>query len=234
MKKSVVIAAAAFALAGAQAHAAVVSDCCDWSSGWTFSSYGFGVGTATATVEGSGGNPGARLNITTHTPGAPDTAFGTAVLDSVSTPAPTSGAAFTLTLDVLSGAGAFGQGQGIQLLVEQGGSVYAMGVGITGFPLSSFTTLNFNGNFNAGSFAKISGGGPATPSFDGSTTTSYGFAAGNNQSGDLTQYYDNFQLTFNSGAPPASIVPVPAVSPWTLPFLGLLIAAVVFLRRRPS
>ena len=220
-----VIASACLAVIAGSAQAVVITDCCDWATGWTFSSYGVGTGTASAVVEATGGNPGARLNITTHTATVADAAFGTAVLTTSGTPAPTSGAAFTLNIDALSGAGAFGQGQAIQLLVAQGGSVYALSLGITGFPLSTFTTLTFNGNFNAGSFLRISGAGPATPSFDGVTATTYGFAAGNTGSGDLTQYYDNFRLAIPSiGAPPPVVSQIPTLSEWAMLALMLLLA----------
>lgn len=223
-KLAALLAALCLSAASAASAQTVITDCCDWASGWTFASYGVNAGTASAVVEGSGGNPGARLNITTVTPAAPDTAFGTAVLSTVSTPAPASGGAFTLSLDVLSGAGGFGQGQAIQLLVEQGGSVYALGVGVTGFPIPSFTTQTFGGTFNAGSFTLVSGGGPATPAFDGVTSTRFGFAAGNNMSATLTQYYDNFRLTI-----PASVAgaarPIPTLSTWSmLALLGVLAA----------
>ena len=193
--------------------------------------------TARAVVEASGGNPGARLNITTVTPTGSDTAFGTAVLTTTSTVAPSATATFALNLDVLSGVGDFGQGQAIQLLVAQGGSVYALPVGITGFPLATFTTLTFNGTFNAGSFSKISGAGPATPAFDGTTATTYGFAAGNNMSATLTQYYDNFRLTIPSigGPPPPSAAQIPTLSGGALIVLAMLLAgAVAFSLRRQS
>jgi hypothetical protein len=225
MKSSVVaaIAAACFAIATGSAQAVVITDCCDWASGWTFSSYTVGATSASAVVEGSGGNPGARLNVTTVTAVPGDFAAGTALLTTSAQAAPTAGTAFTLQLDVLSGAGAFGGGQAIALLVEQSGSVYFMNVGATGFPLNSFTTLTFNGNFNAGSFTLISGGGPSTPSFDGVTTTSFGFWAANSQSGTLTQYYDNFQLTFTAAPTAGPVTPVPTLSEWAMLALALLL-----------
>src|SRR5580765_7444312 len=114
-----VVAAGALVLFGTGCQGIVlVSDCCDWASGWTFSSFGSSGGTASAVVEGSGGNPNARLNVTTVTGGS-GTAGGTAIRSGVSTVTPLSGTSFTLQLDVLSGAGAFGQGQAIALLVEQ-------------------------------------------------------------------------------------------------------------------
>ncbi len=234
-----VIAAACFAFV-TSAQAVVITDCCDWATGWTFSSYGIGAGTATAVVEPTGGNPGARLNVTTVTPTPSDTALGTAVLTTATTVAPLPGATFALNLDALSGAGGFGQGQAIQLLVAQGGSVYALPVGVSGFPLATFTTLTFNGTFNAGSFSKISGAGPTTPAFDGATATTYGFAAGNSMSATLTQYYDNFRLTIPSiggpppPPPPAAAAPIPTLSEWAFLVLALLLAVwgVAAVRRR--
>jgi hypothetical protein len=214
------------------AHAVLITDCCDWSAGWTFSSVDFGSGTASATVEGTGGNPGARLNVTTVTPDLASTAFGTAILNTFTTSAVLAGASFTLTLDVLSGAGGFGEGQAIQLLVEQNGTVYGMPLGITGFPLNTFTTLNFPGTFNAGSFTRLSGAGPSTPAFDGSVVTTFGFAAGNTNSATLTQYYDNFRLSIPSIGGPAAAVPT--LSEWSMIGMAALLAGVGVwtLRRR--
>lgn len=111
MKRSfvAVIGSACIALAAGSSQAAtVITDCCDWASGWTFSSYTVGATSASAVVEGSGGNPGARLNVTTVTAVVNDFAAATALLTTSARPAPTAGTAFTLQLDVLSGAGAFG------------------------------------------------------------------------------------------------------------------------------
>lgn len=231
MKRTALAIVVAGSLLSTAARALDVLDCCDWATGWSFSSYGANAGTATATVEPSGGNPGARLNMTTVTPTPADTAFATAVLTTSTMPAPSSGTSFTLSLDVLSGAGAFGQGQAIQLLVQQGSAVYATSLGITGFPLNPFTTLSFGGTFSAASFTLVSGAGPATPSFDGSTSTQFGFAAGNNNSATLTQYYDSFRLAISSGAPGPAAVAVPTLSPWAIAVLGGLLAGIAFLRR---
>jgi hypothetical protein len=209
-----------------------VTDCCDWSSGWSFSSYAFGAGSATATVEPSGGNPGARLNVTTVTPTGADTAFATAILTTTTLPAPVSGSPFTLHIDALSGAGGFGQGQGVQLLVRQGSATYATSLGITGFPLNAFTTLTFSGTLTPGIFNLVIGSGPATPAFDGSTPTQFGFAAGNNMSATLTQYYDNFRLTVSAGGgPPVATATIPTLSQWSLAALACLVAGVALLRR---
>jgi len=227
MKSTLVaaIAATCIAMAAGSAQALVVSDCCDWATGWSFSSYAVGTGTATAVVEGSGGNPGARLNVTTVTATVSDVAFATALLTTSGTAAPNEGTPFTLSIDALSGAGGFGQGQGIALLVQQGGSVYALDVGVTGFPLASFTTLTFSGNFTAASFVRVAGAGPLTPSFDGATTTTYGFAAGNSNSATLTQYYDNFRLTISLPRTGGSggVSQIPTLSGWAMLVLALLL-----------
>jgi hypothetical protein len=190
---------------------------------WSFSSYNIGGGSATMTVEANGGNPGARLNVTTVT-GVAQTAFGTGVKTDFSTGAPLSGD-YTLSLDVLSGAGAFGQGQAIQLLVEQSGSVYAATVSppVTGFPLNPFTTLQFTGTFTPGLFTRVIGAGPAAPTFDGSVTTRFGFAAGNQNSATLTQYYDNFRLEIPSLQ---SLAAAPALNQTALLLLGFGLAAI--------
>ena len=181
---------------------------------WDFGSQNFGYGTATVTREASGGNPGARLNITTVT-GA--TVFGIATKEDFSTALPLADTPFELKLDVLDGPGAHNQGQGIQLLVEQGSSIYAYGLGITSTPHSNWDTLSFSGTFTESSFSLWSGSGPATPDFGGGTTTLFGFAAGNSNSGTLTQYYDNFSLEIN---------PVPVPGAVLLGILGLSVVGV--------
>lgn len=209
----------------ATANAATITDCCDWSTAaWSYSSFGFGVGTATATREASGGNPGARLNVTTVTPASPDTAYATAVYQNFIAPAPLSGSAFSLSLDVLSGPGGFGQGQAIQLLVEQGGTVYGTFLAGTGWPINTFTPLTFPGTFNAAAFTRIFGAGPSVPAFDGVTPTRFGFAAGNNMSATLTQYYDNFSLVIATPAIVAPAAAIPTLSQWSIALLAVLVA----------
>jgi hypothetical protein len=216
------LAAVAVMLSVGTANAVTVSDPTDWASGWTFSSVTTqGAGTASITFVATGGNPGARVNVTTVTPSVTDSAYGTAIYNSVQVPAPTSGTAFQMKIEALSGAGAFGQGQGVVALVEQGGSIYQAAFGITGFPLNSFTPLSFNGVFVAGNFTKLTGPGPATPTFDGSTPTRFGFAAGNGNSGTLTQYYDNWSIEYGTAS---ASTPVPMFPPWGLVLLTALVA----------
>ncbi len=207
---------------GGAANATTIFDPTDWASGWTFSSVTTqGVGTASIVYEAAGGNPGARVNATTVTPSVTDSAYGTAIYSAVQVPAPTSGTAFQMNIEALSGAGAFGQGQLIVTLVEQGGSIYQAVPDITGFPLNVFTPLSFNGVFVAGSFTKLTGPGPANPTFDGSTLTRFGFAAGNGNSGTLTQYYDNWSIQYGTASASA---PVPMMPPWGLVLLTALVA----------
>src|SRR5271166_4924605 len=143
------------------ASASTISDPTDWTSGWVYSTVEVaGAGTASFTVEPTGGNPGARLNSTTVTPTGADTAFSAAVYQAVTVAAPQSGTPFVMRVDVLSGPGDFGQGQGVQGLVSQGGSVYQTSFGITGFPFNTWTTLSYSGTFTAAAFTKVSGPGP--------------------------------------------------------------------------
>jgi hypothetical protein len=214
------------------ASAVTISDPSDWTSGWAYSTVVVaGVGTAVFTVEPAGGNPGARLNSTTVTPTGADTAFNAAHFQAVTVPAPPSGTPFAMQIDVLSGAGAFGQGQAVQILVGQGGSLYQSQLGITGSGFGSFTTLTFNGSFTAGLFTKISGPGAATPSFDGVTATTFGFVTGNTQSATLTQYYDNWNVTYALPVQ-VSATPVPALSDGLLLLLAMLVALTAFAARR--
>lgn len=229
--------AVALVLLSLTAQAAVVFNDGDFTS-WTFGSYVAGTGTATMAVEPAGGNPGARLNVTTVTATLADSAYGTGIKTDYSTTGQLQGTPFILTLDVLSGPGTFGQGQGISLLVEQGGSVYALQLGITNVQ-ASFATLSFNGAFNAAGFTRVSGAGPATPNLGGGVTTRFGFAAGNTGSLTLTQYYDNVRLDLAPVIVPPQPSPaanIPTLSQWALILLtGLLgLAALGRLRRSGS
>ncbi|MBN2131041.1 MAG: hypothetical protein JW741_16180 [Sedimentisphaerales bacterium] len=207
------VTVASLAVIAASAQGAFVTD-------GDFSAWDFGAtGTATMTREASGGNPDARLNVTTD---SGLTVYGTGVKTDFSTGLALAGAPFQLQLDVLSGSGAFGQGQRILLLVEQDSSVYGADLGVTGYPLY-WNTLTFSGTFTDSLFPRLAGSGPTTPDFSGGTTTLFGFAAGNSNSGVLTQYYDNYRLDVT-----LSTVPVPGA------FLlgGLGIGGAGWLRRR--
>ena len=233
MARFVAALALAVTFATGAAHAAIVFNEGDFST-WTFGTYNVGGGTATGTREAAGGNPGARLNFTTVTAGT-ETAFGTGFKNDYATAAALAGTAFTLTVDVLSGAGAFSQGQAIQLIVEQGGTVYASPtLGVTNVQ-AAFATLAFAGSLNAASFTRVAGAGPTTPNFAGGVPTRFGFGAGNTGSGTLTQYYDNVRLDL--AAVPAAVPTasdIPLLSP-----LGLLalvavlgLAGIARLRKR--
>jgi hypothetical protein len=231
MRVVTAVIAAVIMLAASSASAVVVIN--DGSfAGWILGSYGVGGGTATAVVESAGGNPGARLNITTVTSGVSQTAFGTAIKPDFSTSATLAGTAFIAQFDVLSGAGAFGQGQAVQLLVEQGGAVYAAPIGVTGL-VGAFSPVSLSGTLNAASFTLVSGSGPATPNLTGGTATRFGIAAGNTNSATLTQYYDNFVLDLAAAATAVPGAPIPALSWWALALLAMTLASVaVFQARR--
>ncbi len=206
---SQLLAAVCAACLSLSANAGMIIDG-DFSS-WSLGSAGFNGGTATATRESSGGTPGARLNITTFTEvnsSPAEVGYGLAIKDDYVTTDALADSSFTLSLDVLSGEGAFGQGQGISLLVEQAGAIYGANLGITGYPLN-WGALSFNGTFNASSFTLLSGTGSG-PDFHGGVATKFGFSARNSRSRKegLTQYYDNFHLqssAFNAVPEPGAI-----------------------------
>jgi hypothetical protein len=73
---------------------------------WSFDSTG---GGGSAAREDSGGNPGARLRISTSAPSGTNTV--TAIKDDFTTNIPFEGDTFTFSVDFLSGEGAAGDGQ---------------------------------------------------------------------------------------------------------------------------
>lgn len=225
------LAAATTALWLGAASAVTISDPTDWASGWVYLQVeAAGAGTVSLAVEPTSGNPGARLNVTTVTPTGADIVYGAAVYQAGSVPSPASGIPFVMHIDVLSGPGGFGGGQAVQALVSQNATLYETPVGITGWPINSFTTLTYNGTFTAGAFTKVSGPGAALPSFDGVTPTSFGFAVGNSMSATLTQYYDNWNITF--GLPVSGAAAVPLLSNGALLMLVALLALATFAARR--
>jgi hypothetical protein len=236
MKRLQGFLAVALGLLSCVAQGAVVFTDGDFTA-WSFGAYAAGTGTATMVREAAGGNPGARVNVTTVTATLADTAYGTGIKTDYATTGQLQGTPFTLALDVLSGPGAFGQGQGINLLVEQGSSVYALALGITNVQ-ASFATLSFSGTFNAAAFTRVSGAGPATPNLGGGVTTRFGFAAGNTGSGTLTQYYDNVSLDLAPVAVPPPPSPpaanIPTLSQWALILLAGLLGLVALGRLRDA
>ncbi len=169
-----------------------------------FSTWNFGAtGTAIVTREDNGGNPGGRLCITTI---SGYTVYGIAIKTDLHTISPLTGVSFIFSIDVLSGPGSYGQGQGIMFLVEQEGTIYGQDLGVTGYP-RNFDKLSFKRELHSTAFERLLGSASATPDFSGGIKTRFGFAAGNSGSGQLTQYYDNFQL--ESSIFSSSIVPEP-------------------------
>ncbi|MCL4763281.1 MAG: hypothetical protein KJ018_16180 [Burkholderiales bacterium] len=191
MTRWIATVACLVALAAGVAHGTVVVNDGDFSS-WTFGSHGT---SATASREASGGNPGARLTLTTSTPSG--TAYGYGLKSDYVASVALAGTAFTLTVDVLLGSPGL---QAVELLVEQGGTFYRRALGDTGTP-ATWTTRVFNGTFDAASFVKLDGPGPDQPDFSGATATRFGLAAGNSFSQPITAYYDNVRLDFAAVAP---------------------------------
>lgn len=177
---------------------------------WTFDS----TGTATASREATGGNPDGRLNVTTI---SGPLVYGTAIFTSTATLNVLQGESFDFSVDVLAGPGSYGAGQAIQLLVEQNGAIYGNFLDTTGSH-ATWNTFSASGTFDQSAFSRLIGAGPITPDFSGGTLTRFGFAAGNESSGTLTQYYDNFSLTSPAIAP----VPEPETYALLLAGLGLV------------
>jgi hypothetical protein len=160
--------------------------------------------------------------------------YGSGIKNDYSTAIALNGTSFTLTLDVLSGAGAIGAGHTILILVEQGGALYSRGLGFT-FLQPTFTTISFTGTFNPASFMRVSGIGPPNPDFAGGVTTRFGFAAGAFGPGTSIQYYDNVRLDLAAVPGAVNSTPdIPALSTWALTSLAILLAVAgsVFLRVR--
>lgn len=168
---------------------------------WNFTNSGSGGGSGTMSLDPSGGNPGACLNVTTSTgnthtgTGITESAWGIGVAPDWTTSQPLEGTQFVMGFDVLSGAGSFGQGQSVGLIVQQGTACYLdiVSTPITGFE-TSWTTESFDGTFDAANFRLQTGSGPSQPDFSGASLTAFGFTAFNGDSGNLTQYYDNISL----------------------------------------
>lgn len=213
MRSRALLLALSVASLALPAKAATVTDG-DFST-WSFGATINPPSTANVTREAAGGNPDARLNVSTF---SGPTILGTAIKTDYSSSDALAGDPFTLMLDMLNGPGAHGDGQGIDFLVEQNGTLYSMGLGNTGSTHVNWDTLTFNGNLNAGGFALLSGGGPANPDFSGATPTRFGFGAGNTNSSFLTMYYDNFSL---DSAALTAAVPEPEMYAMLLAGLGL-------------
>src|SRR6185312_3874882 len=105
---------------------------------WSFSS----VGAGSMTVDGANGNPASGLNVTTTTAFTSDFVYGIGVDLNFSTAEALSGI-FSLGLDVKSGAGDFGSGQAVSLIVKQGSDLYSEILGTTNYPHTNFDTLTF-------------------------------------------------------------------------------------------
>jgi len=178
---------------------------------WTFGNVAASGSSATGTVLTSGGHPDVCIQATTVTGTG---AWATAMNRGVSWNPATDGAITTvqMALDVKSVSG-WGQGQNLQVFVEQAGQLYGApgypGVG-TGSSTSWHTVTK--GVFSADSFSKVTEWDPrnwdtaAHPDFSsqGSSLT-FGFAVANSISGTYTQLYDNWSLTVTAD-PPSLVV----------------------------
>jgi len=107
----------------------------------------------------------------------------------ITTRLPLEGHNFTLGIHFESGPGAFGEGQQVYLVLEQKGTVYAMGRGDT-YVSTVWKALKFNGSLLSSAFTRISGTGPANPDLASGVPTRFGLGGENNDANVLTNYYD--------------------------------------------
>jgi hypothetical protein len=180
---------------GASAQVISDGDFANWttdSSAW----FGFGTGgTATGTVDPTGGNPGARFLSDLNETGFMIVSQNLKT-DYTNTAALT-GDSYTLTIDAMDGP-AGSPFQNFGLLIQQGGSMWAGAeIGVLN-PGASWTPYSVSSVFNPGNFTLMnsSPASPATPSFAAGVATQFGFFTHQQQGGGhYEMYYDNFHLS---------------------------------------
>lgn len=139
------------------------------------------------------------------------------------------GGTFDFAIEFLTGPGAFGQGNRVNLLAEQGSTIYIRSLPeVYTFVSVTWAPVAFPGSLNASGFTRLLGAGPNAPDFSGAMATRFGFAGSNVVSGTLTNYYDNFSLTIT----PTASVPEPSTR--ALLGTGLVAHGVAARRRRTS
>ncbi|MFM1831545.1 MAG: hypothetical protein RLZZ558_1885 [Planctomycetota bacterium] len=155
-------------------------------------------GTTTTSRLANGGDPDARIQVTTVS----GTGTGGLIINAAAVTGPLEGASFNFGLSVLKGAGSFGEGQSIGLVIKQGSTIWLQNLYVTGVR-SNWTSQTFSGTLLSTNFTRVSGSSTGGPILDGSVTTYFGFSASNSNSGTLTQYYDNWTLGIDTTAVPA-------------------------------
>ncbi len=152
------------------------------------------LGTTTATLESSGGNPGACFGITTD---SGQQTFGWGIKADYSDSEPLQGAQLRLTIDIMAGPGDHDMGQAEMLMVQQGSDVYGLTLGSSYVP-NGWQTYVLPVTMDAANFEHLAGSGASTPNLGGGVSTEFGYGAWNYNSNlngqTLTQYYDNFSL----------------------------------------
>jgi hypothetical protein len=167
-------------------------------STWSFGSYIQGSGgSATMAVDSSAGNPAPGLQNIVVTGGTGSYAAGYGADEGDPISQNLDKAKYVMTVQFESGAGAPGVGQGIQLIVEQQGTVYqSHGYRNSNTSKGKYKTITLKGKLVGTSFNNISGSGPAQPDFTSGIPTIFGFSGQDYQSNrSVTLYFDNYNLT---------------------------------------
>ena len=154
-------------------------------------------GTTTTSLLATGGNPGARIQVTTVS----GSSTGGLVINGTAVTGLLEGASFEFGLSVLKGSGSFGQGQAVGLVIKQGSTVWVSFLYNTGVR-SSWTAQTASGTLRAADFNRVAGSATGGPVLNGSVTSYFGFYASNANSGTLTQYYDNWSLNIDTSTVP--------------------------------
>ena len=110
--------------------------------------------------------------------------------------APLAGRKYTVRVQFLSGKPAYGDGQGLDLVVVQSGNTYVLPLGDTTVK-HHWKTLTFTGTLDASDFVALTPTGyvTAAPDLTSGTALELGISAWNAGSNPVVNDYDNIAIT---------------------------------------